>query len=59
MTALTPLEFIHKKGLFGDHHKQYEKDMLKISELNNLTIVHLLKLWSVEDGEAFFVEMES
>ena len=43
MTALTPLEFIHKKGLFGDHHKQYEKDMLKISELNNLTIVQVVK----------------
>jgi sarcosine oxidase subunit gamma len=43
MTALTPLEFIHKKGLFGDHHKQYEKDMLKISELNNLTIIQVVK----------------
>ena len=43
MTALTPLEFIHKKGLFGDHHKQYERDMLKISEVNNLTIVQIVK----------------
>ena len=43
MTALTPLEFIHKKGLFGDHHKQYEKDMLRISEINNLTTVQVVK----------------
>jgi len=43
MTALTPLEFIHKKGLFGEHHKQYEKDMLKVSKINNLTIVQVVK----------------
>jgi len=22
MTAITPLEFIHKKGIFGDHQKK-------------------------------------
>ena len=29
MTAITPLESIHKKGLFGDHHKKNENDLLK------------------------------
>ena len=43
MTAITPLEFIHKKGIFGDHHKKNESDLLKISELKNLTIIQLVQ----------------
>tara|TARA_Y100000590_G_scaffold395607_1_gene475748 strand:- start:193 stop:780 length:588 start_codon:yes stop_codon:yes gene_type:complete len=42
MTAITPLEFIHKKGVFGDHHKQNEIDLLKISEVKNLTIIQIV-----------------
>tara|TARA_B100000029_G_scaffold371707_1_gene365638 strand:- start:442 stop:1029 length:588 start_codon:yes stop_codon:yes gene_type:complete len=41
MTAITPLEFIHKKGLFGDHHKKNESDLLKVSEIKNLTIIQI------------------
>ena len=41
MTALTPLEFVHKKGLFGDHHKKNEKDILQISEVKNLNIIQI------------------
>tara|TARA_B100001245_G_C22644540_1_gene316773 strand:- start:11 stop:598 length:588 start_codon:yes stop_codon:yes gene_type:complete len=41
VTAITPLEFIHKKGIFGDHHKKNESDLLKISEIKNLTITQL------------------
>ena len=43
MTAITPLESIHKKGLFGDHHKKNEKDLLKISEVKYLTIVQIVQ----------------
>ena len=43
MTANTPLEAIHKKGLFGDHHKKNEKDLLKISELRDLMIVQIVQ----------------
>ena len=43
MTAITPLEFIHKKGTFGDHHKKNESDLLKISEVKNLTIIQVVQ----------------
>ena len=41
MTAITPLEFVHKKGLFGDHHKKDDHDLLNISEVKGLTIVQI------------------
>jgi len=43
MTAITPLEFVHKKGIFGDHQKKYETDLLKISEVKNLTIIQIVQ----------------
>ena len=43
MTAITPLESIHKKGLFGDHHQKNEKDLVKISEVKDLTIVQIVQ----------------
>ena len=43
MTAITPLEFIHKKGIFGDHQKINESDLLKISEIINLTIIQVVQ----------------
>tara|TARA_B100000700_G_scaffold320366_1_gene417498 strand:+ start:354 stop:941 length:588 start_codon:yes stop_codon:yes gene_type:complete len=43
MTAITPLEHIHKKGIFGDHHKKNEIDLLKISEVKNLSIIQLVQ----------------
>ena len=43
MTAITPLESIHKKGLFGDHHEKNEKDLVKFSEVKDLTIVQIVQ----------------
>jgi len=43
MTAITPLEFIHKKGIFGDHHKINESDLLKILEIKNLSIIQVVQ----------------
>ena len=43
MTAITPLESIHKKGLFGNHHKKNENDLLKISEVKDLKIVQIVQ----------------
>ena len=43
MTAISPLQSIHKKGLFGDHHKINEKDLLSISEVKDLIILQIVK----------------
>jgi len=43
MTAITPLESIHKKGLFGDHHKKNESDLLQISEAKHLRVIQLVQ----------------
>ena len=43
MTAITPLEFIHKKGIFGEHHKKNESDLLKISEVKQLSIIQVVQ----------------
>jgi len=43
MTAISPLEFVHKKGLFGNHHKKKESNLIQISELKNLSIVQVVE----------------
>ena len=43
MTAISPLQSIHKKGLFGDHYKKNERDLLNISEVKDLTIVQTVQ----------------
>ncbi len=43
MTAISPLQSIHKKGLFGDHHKKNESDLLSISEITNLSIFQIVR----------------
>ena len=43
MTAITPLQSIHKKGIFGDHQKKKESDLLNISEVKDLTIVQIVQ----------------
>jgi len=42
MTAISPLQFIHQKGLFGNYYKKDESDLLNILELKNLTIVQIV-----------------
>ena len=32
MSGISPLQDIHKKGLFGDHYKKKESDLLQISD---------------------------
>ena len=43
MTGISPLESIHKKGLFGDHHKKNENELARISEVKNLSIIQLVQ----------------
>ena len=43
MTAISPLQSIHKKGIFGDHQKKKESDLLNISEVKDLTIIQIVK----------------
>ena len=43
MTAASPLQSIHKKGPFGDHHKKNERDLLNISEVKDLTVVQIVQ----------------
>ena len=43
MTAISPLQSIHKKGLFGDHHKINESELMKISEVKNLFIIQIVQ----------------
>ena len=43
MTAISPLQSIHKKGIFGDHQKKDESDLLNISEVKNLMIFQIVQ----------------
>ena len=43
MTAISPLQSVHKKGLFGDHHKKNENDLLNITEIKNFNIIQIVR----------------
>ena len=43
MTNVSPLNFVHKKGKFGDFEMKNENDLLKVSEINKLLIFQIAK----------------
>jgi len=43
MTSVSPLQNIHKKGLFGDYEGKDEKNLIKISEVKNLLIFQIVQ----------------
>ena len=43
MPAVTSLQYIHKKGRFGNSHKKDGKSLLQISEVKNLAIIQLVQ----------------
>ena len=43
MISASPLQHVHKKGLFGDYEDKDEKNLIKISEVTNLLIVQIVQ----------------
>ena len=43
MMHVSPLNFIHKKGKFGDYKEKNESNLLKVSEVNKLIIFQIAK----------------
>ena len=41
MKHISPLNFVHQTGKFGDYNKQNDNDLLKVSEINKLLIFQI------------------
>ena len=42
MTAISALENIHKRGLFGDHQGKNENELISVSEVKHLQIIQIV-----------------
>ena len=42
MTAISALENIHKRGLFGDHQEKNENELINVSEVKHLQIIQIV-----------------
>ena len=43
MTSVSPLQHVHKKGIFGDCEDNNDKNLIKISEVKNLLIFQIVQ----------------
>ena len=43
MTYISPLNFVHKSGKFGDYSEKSDNDILKVSEVSKLTIFQIAR----------------
>ena len=43
MTYISPLNFVHKTGKFGDYSEKNDNDILKVSEVSKLTIFQIAR----------------
>ena len=43
MRNISPLNFVHKTGKFGDYDGKQENDLLKVKEVNGLLIFQIAK----------------
>ena len=43
MTYISPLNFVHKTGKFGDHNEKNDNDILKVSEVSKLIIFQIAR----------------
>ena len=44
MKLVSPLSEIHKLGLYGDYDGKNQEDLIKISEVTNLSIFQVVQL---------------
>ena len=44
MKLISPLSEIHKSGLYGDYHGKNQEDLIKISEVTNLSVFQVVQL---------------